>query len=96
VFTAAATDCAAARDGVTCSRSAACTAYHRGTWRGLEPQISRTFAMCAPEGSAPGTCHGQVTCLRPPPACPAETTPGIASGCYTGTCIPIDVCERQP
>ena len=94
-FTDPAVDCFAARDGFSCSRSAACTAYHRAP-QALEPQAVRTFAMCAPEGQTPGTCYGRVVCLRPPPACPAQTVPGVANGCYTGTCIPLDVCEPSP
>ena len=91
-----AADCFAARDGFSCSQSAACTAYHRGMQSGLEPPITHTFAMCAPEGKSPGTCFGQVTCRAAAPACPAETTPGIEGGCYTGACIPLDVCGPRP
>jgi hypothetical protein len=91
-FTDPAVACFAAHDGFTCSLSAACTAYHRGTQSGLEPPILQTFAMCAPEGKSPGTCFGQVTCKVAAPACPPETMPGVASGCYTGACIPLDVC----
>jgi hypothetical protein len=85
-------DCFTARDGFNCSRNAACTAYHRNAASGLE----RTFAMCAPEGQAPGTCYGVVVCTRPAPACPTGTMPGIAGGCYSGACIPLDVCEPKP
>lgn len=91
-------DCFAARDGFTCSRNAACTAYHRATPPNAAAiaQIARPFALCAPEGQAPGTCYGAVVCARPPPACPAGTRAGVANSCYTGACIPLDVCEPQP
>jgi hypothetical protein len=89
-------DCFAARDGKTCSQSPHCTAFHRGTWRGLQGAVTRPFAMCAPENASPGTCFGPVTCGQPAPACPDETAPGIANGCYTGACIPKDICERRP
>jgi hypothetical protein len=89
-------DCFAARDGFSCSQSAACTAYHRAPGTALEPEVERTFAMCAPEGQTVGTCYGRVVCLRAPPACPAQTVPGVADGCYTGGCIPLDVCEPSP
>lgn len=96
-------DCFAARDGFACSQSAACTAYHRGSSAlqglpGLQgpPEPDRTFAMCAPEGKSPGTCFGQVTCRAAAPACPSLTTPGIEGGCYTGACLPLDVCGPVP
>jgi hypothetical protein len=89
-------DCFAARDGFTCSQSAACTAYHRGVWNGLEPVVTRTFATCAPEGKALGNCYAPVTCDRAAPLCPTQMMPGIAGGCYTGACIPIDVCGTIP
>lgn len=84
-------DCFAARDGFTCSRNAACTAYHRATQLAIA-EVERPFAMCAPEGRSPGSCSGQVVCTRVAPTCPTGTTPGIASGCYTGACIPLDLC----
>jgi hypothetical protein len=89
-------DCFAARDGWTCSQSAGCTAYHRGGVNGLEPVVTRTFAMCAPEGQSPGTCYGAVACERVAPPCPAQTKPGVANGCYTGACIPLDICGPAP
>lgn len=91
-------DCFTAFDGATCSQSAACTAYHRshGTANARSPVLVREFAMCAPEGQAPGSCHGVVACDRAAPACPTQTMPGIANGCYTGACIPLDVCGPIP
>jgi hypothetical protein len=96
-FTRPDVDCFAARDGFTCSQSAACTAYHRGLQGALsQPEILRAFATCAPEGKSPGTCFGQVFCRAAAPACPPNSRPGVADGCYTGGCIPVDVCEPAP
>ncbi|MGN6109420.1 MAG: hypothetical protein ACTHU0_30210 [Kofleriaceae bacterium] len=83
-------NCFAARDGWSCSRSSACTAFHRNDASG--PNDPREFAMCAPEGRSPGLCAGPVLCDGPAPSCPAGTTPGIADNCYTGACIPLDLC----
>lgn len=80
-------------DAWDCSRSAACTAIHSsevcpaGTL-----DCPRPFELCIPEGTHPGSCSGVVTCRSLPPACPPQTTPGISSGCYTGACIPTDLC----
>jgi len=90
-------DCFAATDGFTCSRSAACTAYHRTTSApNTIAQVTRPFALCTPEGKAPGTCHGALTCTQPAPKCPTGARPGVAGGCYTGACIPLDLCEPVP
>ena len=51
---------------------------------------------CVPVGTGPGDCYGTVTCTNAPPACPANTTPGVANGCYTGYCIPISACGKDP
>ncbi len=40
----------------------------------------------------PGECTGEVLCDIIEPNCPANTTPGIKDGCYTGYCIPLDEC----
>jgi hypothetical protein len=100
-------DCFSARDGFTCSESSACTAYHRasntasasasaGLTSPPPPQRTLPFAMCAPEGKSPGRCYAPVSCDLAAPACPTNTTPGIANGCYTGACIPTDVCGPVP
>lgn len=47
---------------------------------------------CVPVGTGPGSCTGPVTCDALPPTCPANTTAGIANGCYTGFCIPNAAC----
>lgn len=85
--------CSDARDGETCSKIARCIAYHRSA---VEPISDRPFAMCGPQGQAPGSCYGAVACDAVPPRCPAQTRPGIAGGCYTGLCIPLDICGPAP
>ena len=86
-------DCFAA-DAQQCSRSPRCTAYHSTEpCSSMDPdQCSRPFEVCAPAGSPPGSCTGAVACDELPPACPTTSTPGIADGCYTGACIPRDLC----
>jgi hypothetical protein len=94
-------DCDSAFDGETCSRNPACTAFHRvSACPFLEdpvpPQCSRDFAICMPEGVSPGHCFDPVACDAVGPACPSGSTPGIADGCFTGACIPQDLCELAP
>ena len=81
-------------DAWDCSRSAACTAIHSYSVcpAGTGNDCPRPFELCVPEGSHPGSCTGNVTCDRVTPTCPTGTTPGISGGCYTGACIPTDLC----
>ncbi|HWO19049.1 MAG TPA: hypothetical protein VNO30_09735 [Kofleriaceae bacterium] len=91
--------CFDAHDGWACSQIPDCVAYHRisGATSGFtSPERLLPFAMCAPEGKSPGSCYAAVTCDRAAPACPTQTTPGIANGCYTGGCIPTDLCGPVP
>jgi len=85
-------------DAQSCSENPACTAYHRTDTCGSLPpdQCSRDFALCMPEGASPGRCFEPALCDIPTPVCPTGTTPGVADGCYTGACIPDDLCEMQP
>ena len=46
---------------------------------------------CVPDAGW-GECTGQVLCNMGPPSCPANTTAGIANGCWTGYCIPNAAC----
>lgn len=46
---------------------------------------------CVPDAGW-GECTGQITCNMGPPSCPANTTAGIANGCWTGYCIPNAAC----
>jgi hypothetical protein len=69
------------------------------TCSGESPSDSGTMppwkcdAECVPTGSGdPGSCSGDITCFAQPPACPADTVPGIAWGCWTGYCIPESAC----
>lgn len=54
------------------------------------------YGFCVPTGSDPGTCNGPVFCDSLPPPCPEGTVPGVADGCWTGTCIPAEQCEQPP
>jgi hypothetical protein len=92
-FVDPATDCLRASDGETCSRSAECTAFHRNEPCPLDAECPRPFALCMPEGSSPGRCFDQAVCGAPQPACPAGTTAGVINGCFSGVCIPNDLCE---
>jgi hypothetical protein len=88
-------DCARATDGDTCSRSSACTAFHRND-NACQPNsvdCARTFALCMAAGASPGHCHDKVVCNLAPPQCATGTTAGVANGCFTGACIPNDLCE---
>ena len=71
----------------TCARSTAAPATVRDgvLERHLLPGLH-------PDGGGPGNCYGSVTCNSAPPQCPANTTPGVANGCYTGYCIPVSQC----
>jgi hypothetical protein len=91
-------DCARATDGDTCSRSNACTALHRSEACPLatDAVCPRDFAMCIPEGGTPGKCFATALCDSAGPACATGTTAGVANGCFTGVCIPNDLCEPPP
>ena len=91
-------------DAFACSLHDDCSAVHDGLEvapgdgdPGLQQAIG-SFASCIPEGGStgPGSCEGTVTCDRVEPACPEGTTPGIAGGCYTGYCIPLEDCGPLP
>lgn len=53
------------------------------------------WGRCVPvdDSSGPGTCDGEVACDALPPSCPEGTVPGIADGCWTGWCIPVEDCD---
>ena len=55
------------------------------------------YGYCVPDDTPdPGNCSGEVFCDALPPACPADTLPGIKDGCWTGYCIPLAQCEDLP
>jgi hypothetical protein len=91
-------------DGETCSRNPSCTAFHRENACGglpfrdspIPPPCMAEFAFCADENSDPGRCQEQAICDIPTPPCPSGTTAGVADGCFTGVCIPDDLCELAP
>jgi hypothetical protein len=91
--------CAGA-DAWTCSQNPDCVAYHRsdkpcpaGT---PADQCPREFTYCLRSDARPGTCYGQVACRVLPPSCPSGTRPGVDGPCWSGACIPIDLCEPPP
>ena len=51
-------------------------------------------AQCVAVENDPGSCTGPVVCDAVGPHCPANTTAGIANGCYTGYCIPNADCGQ--
>ncbi|MGE0871439.1 MAG: hypothetical protein AB7P03_22955 [Kofleriaceae bacterium] len=80
-------------DAASCSRSNACIALHIAEPCPTDAPCEQPFAMCAIEGRLPGRCSGNVICRAAPPDCEPGSTPGILGGCYTGACIPEDICE---
>jgi hypothetical protein len=86
--------CALNTDGDSCSRNAACTAFHRqGSALRTSPQLVQEFVLCMDEGRTPGRCFEPVACDALPPKCPSGTTPGVVDLCWSGACIPDDLCE---
>jgi len=76
-----------------CEFRSADTCPSDGTCAGLyEQSSSATFVGCVDETLIAGSCTEVATCMKPPPSCPADRTPGVAAGCYTGACIPNDLC----
>ena len=85
-------DCFTA-DAWQCSRSNACTALHSNAPCPNDAECPRPFELCVREGTSPGRCHDMVTCRALPPECGSGKTPGVSNGCWTGACIPNDLCE---
>jgi hypothetical protein len=55
------------------------------------------YGYCVPDDTPdPGTCTGDVFCDSLAPDCPEGTTPGIKDGCWTGYCIPLELCDDPP
>ena len=89
-------DCLSVTDGWTCSRSAQCTAFHRNDPCPDDGQCPREFTLCMPEGASPGRCFDPVACDALPPPCPIGTAAGVTGLCYSGACIPDELCEPLP
>ncbi|MEO6775511.1 MAG: hypothetical protein ABI467_21295, partial [Kofleriaceae bacterium] len=73
-------------DQIDCGAGYECVESCTGTTCGV---------ACVPSGHDPGQCTGQLSCNHAPPTCPANTTAGIANGCWTGYCIPNAACGSQ-
>jgi hypothetical protein len=83
-------------DAEGCARDAACTGLYDLSDCGPTEDCARTaFRGCIDEAQIAGTCDAPVSCRSLPPSCPANTTPGVASGCWTGSCIPNALCSYQ-
>jgi len=54
--------------------------------------VSSKFVECIDAALTAGSCTEVATCTKSPPTCPADRTPGVAGGCYTGACIPTALC----
>jgi len=81
------------RDAEQCAMGSQCTGLYDMNDGALPLHAPRgEFRGCIDEAQVAGTCHGQVACRAEPPTCPANTTPGVANGCWTGSCIPNSVC----
>lgn len=80
-------------DAEQCSREGECAGLYRIIDGAATPSSPRAeFRQCVDEDQLVGTCSGQVACRALPPTCPAYTTPGVANGCWTGSCIPDELC----
>ena len=77
-----------------CVADATCTSSScpQGSICYVECANGTCSTACMPQPPGPGECTGPVTCNSARPACPANTTAGIANGCYTGFCIPSADC----
>jgi hypothetical protein len=87
-------DCAAVHEGVGCAVGGGGDGSAQDT-----PTLAcgvGNFQSCRDENASTGygTCDGELTCQMDPPQCPADATPGIADGCYTGYCIPLANCDE--
>jgi len=94
-------DCTIITDGQRCSQNPACTAFHRESTcprheSPVPPPCTLDFAFCGDEGIAPGKCFEPAICDVPTPECPIGSTAGVTDGCFSGVCIPNDLCELAP
>ena len=59
---------------------------------GIEKAVCR-FGQCTTEKL---DCSSPVDCKALPPECPRGTLPGVADGCWTGSCVPAAACDKVP
>jgi hypothetical protein len=76
-------------DPFTCSEHDDCAAVFA---QAKAPPMQWEGCIAEPRRLDPGACDGLITCRAQPPACPSGTVPGVASGCYSGYCIPKTAC----
>jgi hypothetical protein len=76
-----------------CSEHAGCTALYELPKCDSLQCNDAAFKECIPEVQVAGTCTGTTFCDIVSPTCPTGTTPGVANGCYTGSCIPNALCH---
>ncbi|MFT3696985.1 MAG: hypothetical protein QM831_27835 [Kofleriaceae bacterium] len=77
-------------DAYSCQDYDNCSMWYADT--GYSTQFEQCVDETASQPTDPGACGGSITCGVQPPICPANTTPGIANGCWTGYCIPNADC----
>jgi hypothetical protein len=76
-------------DAQSCSTRDNCSMVYTG-YQGAPQDFERCFDETTT--TDPGQCTGTLQCAMAPPPCPANTTAGIANGCWTGFCIPNAQC----
>jgi hypothetical protein len=80
------------QDAEQCSRHAECAGLYRMNASVSIGAPRADFQGCVDEAQVAGTCT-PATCRQVAPTCPASTTPGVANGCWTGSCIPNAFCH---
>ena len=79
--------CTTILDAETCSQHDNCSAIYTAGANGPD-----AFAKCIAEPHHdPGLCT-TATCTMTPPKCPTGLKAGVLNGCYTGYCIPNNMC----
>lgn len=78
-------------DAEQCSRHGECAGLYRMNASVPTGAPRAEFQECVAEAQVAGTCT-PAACRQVAPICPAGTTPGVANGCWTGSCIPDAFC----
>jgi predicted small secreted protein len=65
-----------------------------GTFASAECDVER--GTCVPSEAPTASCNEWITCEVGAPTCPADSTPAIVEGCYTGDCILRNECDTTP